>query len=72
MTRSEHLAWAKTRALACCDDNQPSEAISSMASDLTKHKETQDHGALRLLIVLKMSGQLETVAQVREFILGFN
>ena len=43
-----------------------------MASDLTKHKETQDHGALRLLIVLKMSGQLETVAQVREFILGFN
>ena len=72
MTRAEHLEWAKKRAIEYCDADDPAQAISSMASDLTKHPETENHGAIRLMVMLKMSGQLETVKQVREFILGFN
>jgi hypothetical protein len=40
MTREEHLAWAKTRALEYLDQDQPSLAVASMTSDLAKHPET--------------------------------
>lgn len=40
MTREEHLAWAKQRALEFVDLNQIPKAIASITSDLSKHPET--------------------------------
>jgi hypothetical protein len=48
------------------------EAISSIASGLLKHPDTKGHPALELMIGLRLSGLLATVAEVRAFILGFN
>lgn len=40
MTRAEHMAWAKQRALEYVDRGCLDLAISSMLSDLGKHPET--------------------------------
>jgi hypothetical protein len=37
MTRAEHLAWAKERALIELEANGPACGIASFTSDLTKH-----------------------------------
>ena len=37
MTRAEHLAWAKQRALAYLDIGDTSQAVASMVSDMRKH-----------------------------------
>lgn len=37
MTRSEHLAWAKQRALEYVDAGDLTSAVASMGSDLQKH-----------------------------------
>jgi hypothetical protein len=42
MTRQEHLAWAKKRALECCDRGELQHALDSLISDLVKHPETKD------------------------------
>ena len=42
MTRSEHLAWCKTRALEYCKVGNIDDALASMLSDLGKHPETVD------------------------------
>lgn len=39
MTRDEHLAWAKKRALEYLDAGDVVNAITSMGSDLEKHPE---------------------------------
>lgn len=41
MTRDEHIAWAKARALEYLPAH-PDLAIASITSDLTKHPETAD------------------------------
>lgn len=41
MTRAEHLAWAKQRALEYVDRGELGYAIASMFSDLGKHPELQ-------------------------------
>lgn len=71
MTRAEHLAWAKQRALVCCDHNDPNEAFNVLVADLKKHPELEDHTAIQLGLWLKMAGQLRTVEEMREFIVGF-
>ncbi len=43
MTRAEHLAWAKERALKYVELGDLQGAFLSMASDLGKHPETQNH-----------------------------
>ncbi len=43
MTRSEHLAWAKTRALAYAEDGDVSRCHASLSSDLSKHPELRGH-----------------------------
>jgi hypothetical protein len=41
MTRAEHIAWAKCRALDELGTGFPVKATASMAGDLTKHPETR-------------------------------
>ena len=75
-TRSEHLAWCKKRALA--ELEAPDESIglknawASMASDLTKHPETETHIAIDLGMMMAMSNQLSTKAKMAQFIDGFD
>jgi len=72
MTRHEHLRWCKERALEYVDCGDVDHAFASMASDLSKHPETQGHSAIKLGMMLIMNGNLNTVDEMRKFIDGFN
>lgn len=72
MTRSEHLEWAKKRALEYVDDGDIPQAWASMLSDMKKHPETEKHAALGLGMMLSMRGHLSTSVEIRKFITGFN
>ena len=72
ITRSEHLAWCKQRALEYVDRGDVSQAFASMTSDLRKHGETQDHAGIELGASLLFGGHLSTPEQMRTFIEGFN
>ena len=50
-TREEHLAWCKARALEYLPDD-PIQAVTSMASDLGKHPETEGHAAIAFGMML--------------------
>ena len=41
MTRDEHLAWVRERALEYLEAGDPHSAIASLISDLGKHEETR-------------------------------
>ena len=71
-SRAEHLAWCKRRALEYCDSGDTKTAFSSMASDLSKHPETEGHPAITLGMMELMSGRLNSPAAMRRFIEGFN
>ena len=70
MTREEHLQWCKGRALGYVDD--PQNAVASMASDLSKHPETETHIGIQLGLGLLMSGNLSNPQDVAKWINGFN
>ena len=72
MSRAEHLAWAKQRALQYCDIGDTASAYASMASDLHKHSETEKHPGIDLGAMLLFSGHLSSVPEMRKFIEGFN
>jgi hypothetical protein len=75
MTRDEHLAWSKARALKYLEPGpffNPIEAITSMCSDLTKHDELKNHIGINLAMGLLMIGDLHTEREARRFIEGFN
>lgn len=72
MTRTEHMAWCKERALEYIDQNDNQQAFTSMMSDLSKHPETQGHVAIQLGMMLNMTGRLSTAHEMRKFIEGFN
>lgn len=72
MTREEHLAWAKKRALQILDGGDIQGAIDSLYSDLLKHDELRDHSALPLGTMMLASGHLKTEKAMRHFIEGFN
>ena len=71
-TREEHLAWCKQRALKYVEIGELDNAFASMASDLNKHKETRDHSAIQLGMMLRLGGHLSTRQEMDKFILGFN
>lgn len=71
-TRSEHLAWCKTRALEYVNRGDLLNGMTSMGSDLNKHPETKDHAAINLGLQLWMIGDLHTPDTMRRFIEGFN
>lgn len=72
MTRAEHLAWCKQRALDDMAVGDVQDAFASMASDLQKHPETQGHAGIGLGIIMLASGQLSTADEMERFIKGFN
>ena len=71
MTRDEHLAWAKERALEYLDAGNLIGAFTSMSSDLSKHSELNAIGfklfSLGMLYVKQGDAQ-----QLRKWIEGFN
>jgi hypothetical protein len=69
MTRDDHLAWCKNRALEYLPHN-PFQAMTSMISDLKKHPELEDHPGL--LIVPMRYGAHNDERAVRRWIEGFN
>ncbi len=70
-TRSEHMAWAKERALAYVDAGDINNAFASLTSDVGKHSETAEHNGIELGYLLMLNGNLSTVPEMREFIEGF-
>ena len=72
MNRTEHLDWAKARALEYVDMGDRANAIASIMSDLRKHPETEKHSGLALTGTLLFSGMLSDDAAVRKHIEGFN
>lgn len=72
MTRAEHLAWCKQRALEYVAAGDLISALASMGSDLTKHPDTENHIGMALGLALMMAGQLDTAPKMRAFIEGFN
>lgn len=70
MTRDEHMAWCKKRALEYFDAGDLNNAVTSMLSDLSKHDETRGIGEkLGMLGIFAMQGGSR---EVRRFIEGFN
>lgn len=72
ISREEHLAWCKNRALELLGQGDLTQAYASMASDLGKHDGTAGHPAIKLGMMLMMRGHLSTDSEMRKFILGFN
>ena len=71
MTRAEHLAWCKQRALEYLP-HDPQQAFQSMCSDLNKHDETRGHIGVELGMMQMMGGHLDTPDRMRHWIEGFN
>lgn len=73
MTRDEHMAWCKKRALQYIDiENDPKNSFASMMSDLGKHPDTATHIGIKLGMMQMLGGMLRTPDQMRDFINGFN
>lgn len=72
MTRAEHLAWCKRRALEYVDAGDNGQAFVSMVSDLNKHDETRGHIGIDLGMAMLLGGFLERDSEMRKFIEGFN
>lgn len=71
MTREEHIAWCKRRAILEMEySKDPKQAVVSMMSDIGKHPETNSE-VLRSLCMMTLMGPC-TERSVREFINGFN
>jgi hypothetical protein len=48
------------------------QAYASMASDLRKHPDTANHGAIKLGMMMLIGGHLRSPMEMRKFIEGFN
>jgi hypothetical protein len=74
MTRAEHLAWCKDRALTELECGRLDHAAASMVSDLQKHPIFEDEHALLGTMLLAVSRDVQNgdVEAVRRWIEGFN
>lgn len=73
MTREEHLAWTKERALEYVAAGDLQNAVASMASDLVKHEAWRDSLAMSLLILDAVLFAIpDGASAVRRWIEGFN
>ena len=72
MTRDEHLAWCKSRALEYVDCGKLQDAVASMLSDLREWDEPLY--TEMAFNVIAMDGMMfcKTADQVRHWIEGFN
>jgi len=70
MDRKEHLAWCKQRALEYVEQGDLPQAVASMTSDLTQHRETAQSADLSIMGMMEaMHGN---TAGLRRWIEGFN
>ncbi len=72
VSRADHLAWCKSRALEYIAAGDGTQAFTSMGSDLGKHPETVGHPGIKLGMMQLMAGQLDSPEAMRRFIEGFN
>jgi hypothetical protein len=72
MTRAEHIAWCKQRALEYVERGELKNAVVSMLSDLRKHPETENHIGGEMGTMLLIGGHLNRTDEVRNWIEGFN
>ena len=72
LTRTEHIAWCKERALEYVNAGDNQQAFASMASDLDKHLETTGHMGIEMGTMLLIGGHLTSPDEMRNFIEGFN
>lgn len=72
MTRAEHMAFCKQRALEYIEHGDVKNAITSMFSDLGKHTETKDIVKGPLLQLGMMYTMNHDIPGARRFIEGFN
>lgn len=72
MTRDEHMAWCKKRALEYLDRGDVANAVTSMMSDLGKHDETRLSEGSPLNALGMMAIMSGSVSEARRFITGFN
>lgn len=73
MTRDEHLAWAKTRALEYVAMGDLPNALASMSSDLNKHPETHSEATDMLIAnVGVLYVTTHNTSGMRRFIEGFH
>ncbi len=72
MTRAEHLAWCKQRALNYLGQGDLHSAFLSMSSDLNKHPETQSLAKPELLALGLFEVMHGNAAGLQDFIEGFN
>lgn len=72
MTRAEHLAWCKERALKYVEAGDFNNAVASMLSDLGKHDETRSSSTG----ILAQMGMIELMNpsynSIKNYIEGFN
>ena len=73
-SRAEHLQWAKDRALKYADQEDMTNAIASLASDLQQHPDTAPSANIvaELMLPLAMMGKFDRPGELRKFIEGFN
>lgn len=67
-SRDEHIKFAKARAMEYVKINDYSQAITSLACDLSKHPETASHPAIKSSFLLQMGGKLNDAWSVTAFI----
>jgi len=72
MSRAEHIAWAKKRALKYLESNNLKDAFISMLSDLKKHDELKHHIGIDLGWIELVTGMLQDSHRMRHWIEGFN
>ncbi len=70
--RNAHLQWCKDRAMEYVEKGQLKEAYASFVADMLKHPDTADHPAIKLGLMLLISGNLSSQAAMQKFIEGFN
>jgi len=72
MSRANHLAWSKQRALWELEPRGGgvSAAVASIVQDFASHPDLADHPARTMMTMLAFSGNLSTPAQAREFVEG--
>jgi hypothetical protein len=71
-SRAEHLEWCKKRARDYLDAGDSDQAFASMGPDLNRHDGTRNHSGMELGMMLRMSGGLSSVPEMRKFIEGFD
>jgi len=72
MNRSEHLGWAKKRAIQEVKRGSIARGFASLQSDFSKHPELANHSAIELGTMLAIGGHLDTAEKMIKHIEGYN